>query len=1400
MNEILIAKEELADSYIKEFKKELGFVKGGVFSMFEKRIKWLILSDQDLWANIDSVKLNFFEKLIVSISPDTAERIFKFIKEKQEKLQKAKTTQELNNLKTDVVSDNDNTQNNQNWDKNPSQNSGVDQNNKNDNNNSSADNTDQDSKDNERNSVKNWLITAGFWWATILGIDKYWKNVDLNEIKKLHPELDNKTTKELFEKMKWDFDDLAKNLEQQANNPKITKVMRNNIKKSAKEFEKAAKALDQWWIDAFESWRKLGNKLPESIIKNISSKESQLLLSLWDDVLAEIKNIDRKNVEDVKKLKNLLSSKWIVGISDETLKVLNSASNVWEVRLMVNCLSKASSLKNILRTIKSVALLDLVFLWFDVRMYNDTMNEADLMQKVNSLRAEAMRDRAKLQLRVVGVWWTALSIWAWVLATYIAAFTAAWTIAPWPGNVIWFVVWALVWGGAILTNYLIEKRYEKKEEYLKQEEDYKREYRSEIKQSIIQVIAAKEWNFNSWLRKKIETIRWNDIQTVDDGLRALIWLEEYENVGYDLLKGWYDSGLSEVEYCKNLDQKSLASYNEQKKNINNKIDIRMQYVKEYMYQNKESVEYKSFVSDIAAWKWISTLEQIIAKSETYAMMKDISDKQFVTWCTDIEDYKKKYWEKLRLENPAVFDKLEKEITDQNYLNEVCNGTAAYENIIDQNKTDPEISPYYDVMKRNAQFIRQYYTYKLLWLSYEMKKGTNINYTDFDYNYIESILKDPNKIDFRIAYSQSQVKNYFDWDDLDKKFESQNEVSDIVWQNVVYRIAKEVHWYKWSNDMVQLIWFFMESKKNNLWIYYDNKWNINLEWESDVSFELQDFETEEWYNRIIKYLWLSYENFDSVLDNVDESINKNYKEKIIKIIEEEKSYKKPEVKQQIEEEILSHIKINTWNVINWADATKNWYLDVPYYLIVKAKKSGIWNLEKFMFKYTDGKFYAISNWNYTTEKLDFWLTKTIINKEYIKKLRNGLSMQEMEYINYVEGSYKKLEQLRGIKWFWSKEDELDIPIEYEKSISQMGKKRKDFKDSLLYMDPVIVKSKLNDNYQFFYDYFDNMYLWLLSVVDKNKLSNDIDDTNYMSQAYNRIWRDVVSFDNKTNEVKLVKWLLSEWAEEEFNKLVDKKLYDNKTLVEIFKEDEGKWKWGAKQIVKSILESMVIDIDDNGNIEDIENWYFNSAHEKKLDKSLKLNLSDKKYFNGLDYKTWDIVVSPSTVQNLSQNEEEIWNKAAAVTKKIEDSLPNVDWSGKRWNIKFDAEGSFISSWNNNVVIEIVWEKIKIKWLNIELDVDQWIWLADIINSLKDRYPWEKNFYFGSRLWLGMDYGIYKSEGWVDTQILDLDTIKEKFPAILDNDNNVKDEFINYINSFTLSKYGWWEFGGGWSWVER
>jgi hypothetical protein len=91
------------------------------------------------------------------------------------------------------------------------------------------------------------------------------------------------------------------------------------------------------------------------------------------------------------------------------------------------------------------------------------------------------------------------------------------------------------------------------------------------------------------------------------------------------------------------------------------------------------------------------------------------------------------------------------------------------------------------------------------------------------------------------------------------------------------------------------------------------------------------------------------------------------------------------------------------------------------------------------------------------------------------------------------------------------------------------------------------------------------------------------------------------------------------------------------------------------------------------------------------------------------------------------------------------------------------------------------LKIKWLDIVFkDLQELLYAANLVNRFKYKYPGVKDFYFGSRAWTQMDRGIYRPKSWLDTQILDLDTIKAKFPSLLDSNNDIKKSFIMLINT--------------------
>jgi len=66
----------------------------------------------------------------------------------------------------------------------------------------------------------------------------------------------------------------------------------------------------------------------------------------------------------------------------------------------------------------------------------------------------------------------------------------------------------------------------------------------------------------------------------------------------------------------------------------------------------------------------------------------------------------------------------------------------------------------------------------------------------------------------------------------------------------------------------------------------------------------------------------------------------------------------------------------------SDDKEQGYIELPYNLIIQAKKAGIGDLRKYIFKYENNQIVACTSKLYITEKLDFSQTKTPIAKEYV----------------------------------------------------------------------------------------------------------------------------------------------------------------------------------------------------------------------------------------------------------------------------------------------------------------------------------------------------------------------------------------------------------------------------------
>lgn len=134
---------------------------------------------------------------------------------------------------------------------------------------------------------------------------------------------------------------------------------------------------------------------------------------------------------------------------------------------------------------------------------------------------------------------------------------------------------------------------------------------------------------------------------------------------------------------------------------------------------------------------------------------------------------------------------------------------------------------YAAIKKNKEFIHLFYHYKKVGLSLENTKNVTIDYTDYDYNYLERSLIDFDEINKRSNFNQKDAIDYFSRQTgIESRLTTDFQVSSSTGQNIIYRMAREFHGYGGNNDMFELMSFYNESSDSTKGIYYDNEWMVN----------------------------------------------------------------------------------------------------------------------------------------------------------------------------------------------------------------------------------------------------------------------------------------------------------------------------------------------------------------------------------------------------------------------------------------------------------------------------------------------------------------------------------------------------------------------------------------------
>lgn len=1233
-------KQEVAQSMFTDFKKELGFFQSTVLSFFDKKITQAIASDEQLgnsWADT-KINMNFIEKMLIKVSPATADKLFLFIKENKEKLVKATTIEELDSLKKWIIPPSEVIPENK---PSPTQEQVVSW--ENSENNSLEPKEEGEKKEGEKKEEKttdhtkrNIGVAIGVWGWLGLSAKAIGQIDKLKTANKLK-ETANVDTKEFVKK----FDDIAEGLRKEKMNPKITSHQKKIIDKSIKEFQNISKEVDGGTMDAVKMMQKLDKKLPNSFLKNIHPADAKNLEALLSKDAKFAERILSKT-DNIHEIQLLLKNNGIKNISEDTIKVLKKMDTLADLRWAVFVLTKTEGMKALKRWLGWVLILDLIFTWFDIWTLMQWLDEADMFAKINQLRASTAREHQRVQF------WSSLALTALSMIVTYSSLGAIW----WP---LWFLLGLGLWAASFAVTQAIDVYYDAVEFYQQNKEDFKKQYRTEIKQAIVQSAATEERNLNINSKLTAEARNGNKkLNTTSDAWYALIWQEEYEK--FPLIKQWFNNDKLDDEFIKTLDAAQQAEFKKQKQELETIITKRMEYVQTYLYQKKWTPMYVTFVSAMKNNLWIKAIEKILTESKTYYTSGLTWPEQYVTGAKTIPGYKKLFWEKLKSESPQGFATLEKMWATQPYMVlELYQGIKNTESMFVNSWESPEYVHADKIadMKKNQELIKRYYEYKSIDLSLEEKRGFDISFRALDAVMIEKILISG---DFQnigaLSRNSAEAKTYFVHDLSQERRDTKIESSDNVGQNIIYKLAKEIHGYEGNNTMSELIDFFREDKANALWIYYKNGWVINNDNAIDKNFSIEKMETmspEEimkmfvdpsLWNKVIDPTqrikavvfgpaWVVIPGSVFGLDDdaawldtkadagdMDKKMNNEYYGRLAKIIYEEKSYTNPEIQKKIEKDILEYITRCSQPIKSidnqWKETQESWYIEMPYYLIMAAKKAHIGNIEKFLFKKQNNQIFACTGSLFINEPLHF--TQTTIQKEFVDLGTQIDHKQAMPYITYVDKAKEKFEKLINFD-----DNELDIPEEYRKKYKDKSNERNTFKFKLLQMDPGIAATKLLEEYKIYHDWFESMYTAMLFKISTFKMSNDLDSAQSLQEVEARA-NQLQSITIKNGIIVWPTQLLSPLQSKGFFALLSQWKPRGVSLVDMAKsakeDEQNKAIWAVQQIVKSILEVQVVDFDAQGDISRIaigeEKLFWAFIDNKKIIARLAINGNTKNYF--------------------------------------------------------------------------------------------------------------------------------------------------------------------------------------------
>lgn len=1343
-------KSEISEKYLDDFKEQLWFLKSLVLLPIKDDIKKILSWEANLPQKFDEVKEFWWWKNIINfVTPDIANQIFTFMKEKRTEIETRKTEEELQALKNEVLTGikiqgketpqtlasnlSSNQENMQAdlqagdvaWD--PLQKSDPQF--------LSYDKKEKHTQESEKESPAKSMamgVAAGAAgvWAT-LGLDRVIRGYETrNLVKKLSPE-------QIKEQLNWALETMKKqrnSLESRLSSKQL-KVLDKNIDKLSKGFAN----FDKETIDLLKSWDSLGGKIPNKILFHLGLDPKTLKqISLLSDQLIG------KSPADIQ---TILKSNNILDVGDDLVESFSKAASKAELESMCTLLSRGTKLNRAIKTFKGAMLFDMACLWFDVYVYLEDNKEADLIAKVNEMRASNKYTRANVQL---GIGVVSVAIEALLMCTSL---WSAW----WPiGALIWAWVGGLTAAAAIGVDTLY---FDVKDFYLQNKEDFLRQKRSQLNQTILQWLYNKE-NWNTTLNEKLWAPELTQkAKSLNDAIWSMLFIDELENGDLwgssQVLFSYLQSGKKKADFESGLSQQERQRFDLERKQIEEKVKQRFDYLKTFF-------ESGDVVRKIEKWGGMQYLDNLVNQSRVYQTLKSQNKwNTNLNFNQNLDLYQKEYFKDVNPEKVKKLQNLEK-INPELYQEILV--TSDLSSLLSADEEDQNYT-------ENVKLVKAMQDWKRL-ITWDRLVRLQIPDSNKNVAFIENLLRK----DFDL--SQTHYPQLWK-EDVATIVENRQErrwnlnVSDDPMQNVLYRLACELYGYTGENDKAQLMQFYSEDVANNHGIYFSSERKLNKDWLIDGGIDTRlvsgfpasqlDVKVDQIMKKEFK---TSTSSIDTPTENIDANLQKEFESKLRSILKSELSYRTVEKQNEIKNQISAFVSKN---------AQGGKYIELPYYLLLQAKKAGFWDLQRQFFTMKNGKLETLT---LKSELND----KKVFNAEvsYLSPQREKFSDEEQALIARVEVVHQQLSQLQAVESSFSKEDELDMPKEIEVLIADKYKEREKFKTDILYYDASVVgTSEILKQYESFATYFENLYLWIMLSLTKFK-TNDVDSfALYNAALFYGEW-DFFSADGTFDEKKITSfpYLQNAKVKDYYLSSIKTQKVWSKTIEQLRKSEDAKekeiWHQASKLILSTMISESLLGKNSDWKIITIKvggNWWDTDAisallNPNKLSEKIKKRLLKLPNIPVLDtQKIQKLKESPVRVKVMPNSQKEAIKQINPLQGQIEATSPNIVWQNQRGNIIYDPERAVLKSWWHTIKLAEKSGKFYLDKLDLWLSLKEALRLANFANWIKKTY---KRVRIAFEIEGLHDALVAKNQGmfWSDTEIISQDTLKERCPIAKDD----------------------------------